>query len=110
MYVDNIWLYYVWHCHSLPDRSFNIEGRQFHVCARCTGILGGMLGSILLLPIQKHLIWPFAVSTVCLGADGLTQLLRFRTSNNTLRLMTGMSFGLTALPALIAVGSLLCHK
>lgn len=32
-------------CHQLPDRSFFLDGRQFPVCARCTGLyLSGLAG------------------------------------------------------------------
>ena len=30
-------------CHARPDRSFFFRGRQFPICARCTGELVGML-------------------------------------------------------------------
>ena len=32
-------------CHQIPDRSFFLDGRQFPVCARCTGLyLSGLVG------------------------------------------------------------------
>jgi uncharacterized membrane protein len=32
-------------CHQLPDRSFFVDGHQFPVCARCTGLyLSGAMG------------------------------------------------------------------
>jgi len=38
-------------CHRMPERSFALEGMTFPVCARCTGIYGGLLaGTVLPLP------------------------------------------------------------
>ena len=35
-------------CHQRPERSFHTHGRQFPVCARCTGLyLAGTLGALL---------------------------------------------------------------
>lgn len=30
-------------CHQMPERSFSYKGKQFPVCARCTGIFIGQL-------------------------------------------------------------------
>ena len=35
-------------CHQMPERSFFINGMQFPLCARCTGILVGYLVGVLL--------------------------------------------------------------
>lgn len=35
-------------CHQRPDRSFFFRGRQFPLCARCTGVL---LGYFLAIPL-----------------------------------------------------------
>lgn len=35
-------------CHQLPERSFSFRGKQFPVCARCTGVfIGEVLGIFL---------------------------------------------------------------
>lgn len=35
-------------CHQRPDRSFFINGHQFPVCARCTGVLIGQYSALIL--------------------------------------------------------------
>ena len=38
-------------CHQRPDRSFFINGHQFPVCARCTGVLIGQYSALILYRI-----------------------------------------------------------
>jgi uncharacterized membrane protein len=42
-------------CHQRPDRSYFIEGHQFAVCARCTGIYAGFAFTLLLYPLFRSL-------------------------------------------------------
>ena len=81
-------------CHQLSDRSFHLWGFQFPLCARCTGILLGLIlfGPLLcvLLPLNMYLSL-FLVFAIFI--DGFTQLKGWRTSNNCLRLITGLGFG-----------------
>ena len=69
------WLPRLFYCHCRPERSFFWRGRQFPLCARCTGQLAGLL----LLPMI---------------ADGTVQLLTRYESTNLRRLVTGTLFGL----------------
>ena len=39
-------------CHQMPERSFFINGMQFPLCARCTGILAGYLVGVLLFVLK----------------------------------------------------------
>lgn len=86
--------YKVFRCHQLPDRSFHINGIQFPLCARCTGIL---IGFVLLGPIIT--IFTYGNMYVSLGLillmiiDGTLQLLTKYRFNNMLRLLTGLGFG-----------------
>lgn len=108
IFVDGVWMHRLWSCHRLPSRSFSIQGRQFHICARCTGIVLGLAASPLAIPIGQH-AWPiFLMFVSALYIDGYTQLCQWRESNNTLRFITGfgMSFFLT--PATLA-GARLIH-
>lgn len=82
-------------CHRRPDRSFFWKGKQFPVCARCTGLyLGYGLGVGLSL-----WIWPW-VSYAAIGLliplllDSLTQYWQWRTSSNLLRFSTGLLGGI----------------
>jgi len=80
----------VWHCHQRTDRSFVIRGRQLPFCSRCTGIL---IGPALFPLYAGHRHWGVSVSLIGVFlADGLTQFSGLRTSNNWLRLGTGIGF------------------
>jgi len=87
-----IWRY-VWYCHGLPERSLRWSGKTLPICARCTGLwLGYALAAVLvwfwLLP------WWLSLALVApLVLDGGTQALGWRTSNNRLRLATGLVAG-----------------
>lgn len=108
-------------CHRLTDRSFVINGRQFPLCARCTGMylgaflvflvlwLGGRLRRSLLPPLP--LLLALLGFVVLMGLDGINSYLHFfpnaphiYTPRNWLRLTTGMgtglAMGLITLPAL----------
>lgn len=87
------WLPILFGCHCRPDRSFFFRGRQFPVCARCTGELIGMA---LLFPTWaiEH---PNAICSLALllplVADGMMQLCTRYESGNLRRLVTGILFG-----------------
>ncbi len=87
------WLPIFFGCHCRPDRSFFYRGRQFPICARCTGELVGIL-ALLLTWFWVH---PGAVCSLCLLlpliADGVIQLRTSYESNNLRRLWTGILFG-----------------
>jgi len=84
-----------WHCHQRQERSFFIKGRQMPLCARCTGILVGLV----VFPVYAaHVSWP--VAAVLMGTFAIhsgTQLLGLRASNNRLRFVTGMGFSVATL-------------
>lgn len=104
LFVDAVWPHRWWGCHQTSERSFSIDGRQFHVCARCTGLIVGLPLSLLLIPWRGHLPLIGLACVVALVVDGGTQWLGWRTSNNTLRFVTGVSASATLLPALLALG------
>ncbi len=91
-------------CHRKPERSFFWKGRQFPVCARCTGFyLGYLVYPLFLfdivyfnLSITLALLFPAII-------DGLWQAFFHRESNNTLRLITGFfsGVGLMSLASII---------
>ena len=101
-------------CHRKPERSFFYKGRQFPVCARCTGMLLGYLSFPLFLLNLIHI--PFYLAFVLnlpAYVDGMTQALDYRESNNTLRLITGLlsGFGQTAILSFIGkkIGFFIIH-
>ena len=104
LFVDSVALHRFWHCHRLPERSFFVRGRQFHLCARCTGLLTGLIFSLPLIFIRAMLPIVFLAATTALIVDCVTQFGGWRKSNNRLRFVTGLAVGLTAGPAFLAIG------
>ncbi len=82
-------------CHARPDRSFYFQGKQFPICARCTGELIGILSGI---PIAVCLgyprFWIVILMMMPLVIDGFIQRLTTYESNNMRRLLTGILFGI----------------
>ena len=82
-------------CHARPDRSFYFKGKQFPICARCTGELIGMIAGI---PIA--VLWGcpqfeiVLVMMIPLIYDGFLQRLTRYESGNIRRLLTGILFGI----------------
>lgn len=86
-------------CHRMPERSFFIKGHQFPVCARCTGFyISLMLYFIYVYFFFVHynpVLLTFAILLLIpMMLDGLTQLFKYRESNNVLRLITGLMGGI----------------
>lgn len=76
-------------CHRRPDRSFFIHGKQFPVCARCTGVFAGeCFGVIFFRTITPQIT---LLLTFCgiMFLDWLIQFLEIRESTNRRRLITG---------------------
>ena len=54
-------------CHQLPERSFSFRGKQFPVCARCTGVfIGEVLGIFLFKVGEISNIIAVVFSLTCL--------------------------------------------
>ncbi|CAK7000580.1 DUF2085 domain-containing protein [Fusobacterium varium] len=85
-------------CHSRPDRSFYFNGKQFPICARCTGVLlGWIIGIIYCILLEVPRGWVTVLILIPLMVDGGTQALGKRESNNILRCVTGILFGMGAI-------------
>lgn len=97
LFIDNIFLYRFVKCHRLSSRSFFVRNRQFHVCARCTGLLIGFVISPLFLLFGDVMAKLFIIFSTALILDGTTQLFKLRQSNNALRFITGLGTGSTSL-------------
>ncbi|MFA6145941.1 MAG: DUF2085 domain-containing protein [Patescibacteria group bacterium] len=102
IFIDNVYLHKFIGCHRLSNRSFFIQGRQFHICARCTGLLAGIIMSapLLLLPTKVYVGFLFPIFLTILAIDGLTQKFNLRESNNPLRFFSGITTGITFIPFL----------
>jgi uncharacterized membrane protein len=82
-------------CHRRKDRSFRISRYTFPLCARCTGLWLGFVMGLLFRVGGLHMPLIFSVALLLpLMVDGLTQLVGYRESNNQLRLLTGVLFGI----------------
>jgi uncharacterized membrane protein len=92
-------------CHKRPERSFFYKGKQFPVCARCTGsFVGYGAFPFLLLGILRINIWTAVLLNVPTLIDGTTQLLGWRKSNNTLRFITGILSGVGQMAVVVLSG------
>lgn len=80
-------------CHQRPERSFFYRGKQFPVCARCTGVFIGELLGISFFKFAEVSI-PVAICFCALMLlDWGIQFLFSRESNNIRRLITGLLCG-----------------
>ncbi len=92
-------------CHRKPNRSFFYKGRQFPICARCTGIYIGYVAifvfAFTLTYIPAICSFFLLIPTII---DGITQAYCNRESNNAIRLITGIMFGVgcSSLGAILA--------
>lgn len=99
-------------CHRITERSFTINGRQFPLCARCTGMYLGAALTIVVLFLAGRAKWvllprKWLFLTLLgliglMGIDGLNSYSHFFPNaphlyepKNWLRLATGMGAGLT---------------
>lgn len=95
-------------CHQMPERSFFYHGKQFPVCARCTGATIGQLIAIVtnvtwMISLHKSgkehkapwflSIWFTATSLAIMGADWSIQEVGIKESTNPRRLVTGIFGG-----------------
>lgn len=83
----------IYGCHQRSDRSFHIHGRQFPVCARCTGVL---IGDCLALVLFRSVTLPVEALLLCclvMLLDWSIQHIGLKESNNCRRLITGCLCG-----------------
>ncbi|MFF2531549.1 DUF2085 domain-containing protein [Brevibacillus sp. NPDC058079] len=92
MKIDLNWI----PCHRRPDRSFYLGGKKMPLCARCASILAGYTLAPILVGFHvmtSYYLIGFLLLPMLI--DGFTQLWKWRTSNNALRFLTGLSFGVS---------------
>ena len=93
-------------CHQKPERSFFWKGKQFPVCARCTGIYLGYLSFPVFNFDFYYLSWTVALLlTLPTVVDGLTQAFLRRESNNFLRVTTGILAGVGLMAMVVNTGT-----
>lgn len=84
----------------MPERSFFYNGKQFPVCARCTGVFFGELCAVLLGLFKQHISNGLAAGfLLIMGGDWFIQEVHIKESTNIRRLITGFfgGFGLVCL-------------
>lgn len=88
-------------CHQLPERSFFFKGKQFPVCARCTGVFLGEFSALLSIRWFHPPLWIIPLFCAIMLADWGIQALRWKESTNTRRLITGLLCGYALLYGLL---------
>jgi uncharacterized membrane protein len=92
-------------CHRKPERSFFFKGKQFPVCARCTGIHLGYISFPLFLlnvfVLNIGITFFLIIPTIL---DGLTQAFCNRESTNAIRLITGFMAGIGIMSMVAIIG------
>ena len=92
-------------CHKDPNRSFFWKGKQFPVCARCTGIHLGYLSLFLFLFQLIYIQWLWSILLIIPTLlDGLTQAYFDRESTNSIRFISGVLAGLGIMSLIHIIG------
>lgn len=92
-------------CHRMPERSFFWKGKQFPVCARCTGIHIGYLTFPFFLVGFFHLnIWITLAMFAVTYIDGLLQAFMNIKSTNSRRFITGLLSGVGSMSLVSIIG------
>ena len=81
-------------CHQKPERSFFYHGKQFPLCARCTGELVGISSGVILFWFWKPCLAISVSIMIPMLIDGFVQRLTPYESTNARRFITGFLFGL----------------
>jgi len=93
------------YCHGKPERSFFWKGRQFPVCARCTGIYLGYLSyPLFIFDIVYLNLFLTLVLILPSFIDGLSQAFNNRESTNILRVLTGFFAGVGLMSLVSIIG------
>lgn len=81
-------------CHQDPKRSFQVNGYQFPLCARCTGIpIGYLIGLLIIFWIRIPVLISIGMILV-MFYDWYIQYWGIRESTNFRRCITGILYGI----------------
>lgn len=87
------WLPIIFGCHCRKDRSFFWKGKQFPICARCTGELAGIFITTCTYFFFHCSELISIILLIPLILDGFIQKFTSYESNNFTRFLTGLLFG-----------------
>ncbi len=92
-------------CHQKPERSFYFNGKQFPLCARCTGILIGYFVGIIIACItyRNNYLYLLSLLITPMIIDGGIQYIFKKESNNLRRLITGILGGIGIIYLFISI-------
>ena len=78
-------------CHTMAERSFELNGNQMAFCARDLGLFIGLAaGMAAVLFLKPRFMWIAVIAMAApLVIDGTVQLLLDHESNNVIRIITG---------------------
>ncbi len=92
-------------CHRMPERSFFWKGKQFPVCARCTGIhLGYFFFPVFLFGFLSLNLWITLLLIIPTYLDGTIQAFWNVKSNNHRRFITGLMAGIGTMSLVSIIG------
>jgi uncharacterized membrane protein len=98
-------------CHQMPERSFKYKGKQFPLCARCTGIfIGYFTFPLFQLQIIEPSLSLVIILSIPMFGDSITQSMNYRESNNILRVITGFLFGAAQVAFIVLIGTILLNN
>lgn len=83
-------------CHKIKDRSIEFFGLENYFCSRCLGVYIGFITGFIfrfIFDVNINTLF-FLVLTLPLIIDGFSQFFDLKESNNLLRIMTGLLFGI----------------
>ncbi len=103
-------------CHQLPERSFALAGRQWPVCARCSGLyLGAIVGLAAWLMVRRslgpvglaprHVMRVLAVITAPTAISWATGVLGWWDGTNAIRAVLALPLGITVGAIVAAVAT-----
>lgn len=87
------WLPIIFGCHCKSSRSFFYNGKQFPICARCTGEAAGIIFSVFFLFFYTPSIKIAFLLMISMIMDGFIQMFSKYESTNIRRFITGFLFG-----------------
>ncbi|HEY8930600.1 MAG TPA: DUF2085 domain-containing protein [Mucilaginibacter sp.] len=97
-------------CHQKPERSFFWKGKQFPVCARCTGLYVGYISFPLfnfeLIYLNSLIALLLVIPTM---VDGLIQAKYGILSTNIRRFITGTAAGVGLMAIIVNIGTWIGH-